>query len=86
MEGNTPPYSIRRTGFAGSRRVFAEVSLPSESENSYLADFAPGKSLIFSKIRISNDTNSFVSFEGLCNSPLISVTQKLSAAVSRPVR
>ena len=69
MEGNTPPYSIRRTGFVGSRRVFAEVSLPSESENSYLADFAPGKSLIFSKIRISNDTNSFVSFEGLCNSP-----------------
>ena len=69
MEGNTPPYSIRRTGFAGSRRVFAEVSLPSESENSFLADFAPGKSLIFSKIRSIERYASGVSLDGAVQQP-----------------
>ena len=70
MEGNTPPYSIRRTGFAGSRRVFAEVSLPSESENSYLADFAPGKSLIFSKIRKIEGYTFSVSLEWAVQQPV----------------
>ena len=50
--------------------IFALVSLPSGSENSYLADFAPGKSLIFSKIRKVERHEEFVSLEGLCNSPI----------------
>ena len=33
---------IRRTGFAGPRRIFAEVSLPSGSKNSFLTDLPPG--------------------------------------------
>ena len=92
--------------------IFALVSLPSGSENSFLADFAscslrslqsarcqgallrgrlqipgtwpasarlhppqaaagfaPGKSLIFSKIRKVERHEEFVSLEGLCNSP-----------------
>ena len=37
------PFSIiRRTGFAGSRRIFAEQSLPCGSKNSFLTDFPPG--------------------------------------------
>ena len=43
MKGIAGPFSeIRRTGFAGPRRIFAEVSLPSGSENSFLADLPPG--------------------------------------------
>ena len=42
-EGGCAPFrEIRRTGFAGSRRIFAEVSLPSGSKNSFFADLPPG--------------------------------------------
>ena len=50
--------------------IFAEVSLPSESENSYLADFAPGKSLIFSKIRSFERYAYGVSLDGAVQQPL----------------
>ena len=43
MKGAAAPFSVnRRTGFAGSRRIFAEVSLPSGSKNSFLSDLPPG--------------------------------------------
>ena len=42
-EGGCAPFrEIRRTGFAGPRRIFAEVSLPSGSKNSFFADLPPG--------------------------------------------
>ena len=42
-EGGYAPFrEIRRTGFAGPRRIFAEVSLPSGSKNSFLTDLPPG--------------------------------------------
>ena len=43
MKGGSPFSIIRRPGFAGARRIFAEVSLPSESKNSFIADLPPGK-------------------------------------------
>ena len=44
MKGAEAPFSeIRRTGFAGLRRIFAEVSLPSGSKNSFLSDLPPGE-------------------------------------------
>ena len=43
MKGVSPFSIIRRTGFAGARRIFAEVSLPSESKDSFIADLPPGK-------------------------------------------
>ena len=64
--GAAPPYEIRRTGFAGSRRIFAEMRLPTESENSFPAGFAPGKSVIFSKIRRVGRYAYCVSPEGGC--------------------
>jgi hypothetical protein len=45
------------------------VRLPTERENSFPADFAPGKSLIFSKIRKIGQYAFSVSPEGLCSSP-----------------
>ena len=43
MKWAAAPFSeIHRTGFAGSRRIFAEVSLPSVSKNSFLSDLPPG--------------------------------------------
>ena len=43
MKGAAAPFNqIRRTGFAGSRRIFAQGSLPPGSKNSFLSDLPPG--------------------------------------------
>ncbi|MBQ8080434.1 MAG: hypothetical protein IJ240_00895, partial [Clostridia bacterium] len=36
LKGQSPFNELRRGGFAAPRRIFAKVSLPPESENSFL--------------------------------------------------
>ena len=48
------------------------MRLPAESENSFPADFAPGKSLIFAKSEESSDTRSAYRPKGCAAAPFFS--------------